>query len=207
MALVKYNNNSISNVTELASVPTGSLTHIKTLTASSSSTISFVDGSNDVVLDNTYLVYMFKLINIHIASDTQKFQFNFSIDGGSNYNVSKTTTMFNAVHDEGDSFASVAYDDNDDISGTGFQSMSGTGLGTVDDENLCATMFLFNPSSTTFVKHYILRSIQNSAVNYPYDSYSGGYGNTTSAVNAVQFKSLSGNIDSGTFKLYGIKHS
>ena len=85
--------------------------------------------------------------------------------------------------------------------------MSGTGLGTVDDENLCATMFLFNPSSTTFVKHYILRSIQNSAVNYPYDSYSGGYGNTTSAVNAIQFKSLSGNIDSGTFKLYGIKHS
>ena len=78
---------------------------------------------------------------------------------------------------------------------------------SLDDENLCAEMFLFNPSSTTFVKHYLLRSVQNSAINYVYDSYSAGYGNTTSAIDAVQFKAGSGNIDSGTIKLYGIKDS
>ena len=208
MALVKYNNNSLSSVTSAASFPAGAMTLIKTLTASSSSTLSFVDGSSDVVLDNTYPVYMFKLINIHIASDTQKLQFNFSIDSGSNYNVTKTATMFNAVHAEDDSFASLAYDDGDDSAqATGFQSMSGTGLGSGNDESLSAELLLFDPSSTTFVKHYILRSIQNSATDYVYDSYSGGYGNTTSAVDAVQFKAGSGNIDSGTIKLYGIKDS
>ena len=208
MALVKYNNNSISAVTSAASIPSGALVLIKTLTASSSSTLSFVDGSSDVVLDNTYPIYKFQLINIHIASDTQKLQFNFSTDSGSNYNVAKTTTMFNAVHDEGDSFASLAYDDGDDLAqGTGFQSMSGTGLGSGNDESLSAEMFLFNPSSTTFVKHYLLRSVQNSAINYVYDSYSGGYGNTTSAIDGVRFQMSSGNIDAGKIKLYGIKDS
>jgi len=221
MALTKFNFNSF-DVTTAASKGLGfnasangfstfddtSMVLIKTLTASSSSTISFVDGSSSVVLDNTYPVYMFKLINIHIASDTQKLQFNFSIDSGSNYNVTKTTTMFNAVHAEDDSFASIAYDTGDDLAqGTGFQSMSGTGLGSGNDESLSAELLLFDPSSTTFVKHYLLRSIQNSATNYVYDSYSVGYGNTTSAVDAVQFKAGSGNIDSGTIKLYGIKDS
>jgi hypothetical protein len=208
MALVKYNNNSISAITTAGQLASGGMVLIKEQTASSSSTVSFVDGSGGVVLDSTYPIYKFQLINIHIASDTQKLQFNFSTDSGSNYNVTKTTTMFNAVHDEGDSFASIAYDTGDDLAqGTGFQSMSGTGLGNLDDENLCAEMFLFNPSSTTFVKHYLLRSVQNSAINYVYDSYSAGYGNTTSAIDAVQFKAGSGNIDSGTIKLYGIKDS
>ena len=221
MALTKFNYNSF-DVTSAASKglafnssangfetsSAGSMILIKTLTASSSATLSFVDGSSSVVLDNTYPVYMFKLINIHIASDTQKLQFNFSTDSGSNYDVTKTTTMFQAVHDEGDSFASLAYDDGDDLAqGTGFQSISGTGLGSGNDESLSAEMFLFNPSSTTFIKHYLLRSVQNSAINYAYDSYSAGYGNTTSAIDAIQFKAGSGNIDSGTIKLYGIKDS
>ena len=146
-----------------------------------------------------------QLAEMQTQADTQKLQFNFSTDSGSNYNVTKTTTMFQAVHDEGDSFASLAYDDGDDLAqGTGFQSISGTGLGSGNDESLSGEMFLFEPSSTTFVKHYLLRSIQNSATNYVYDSYSGGYGNTTSAIDAVQFKAGSGNIDSGTIKLYGI---
>ena len=204
MSINVCNNNSMSAITSLPSgVGGGSLNLIATQTASSSSTISFTSG-----IDSTYKQYVFKLINIHIASDTQKLQFNFSIDSGSNYNVTKTTTMFNAVHAEDGSFASIAYDDSDHLAqGTGFQSMSGTGLGSGNDESLSGEMFLFEPSSTTFVKHYLLRSIQNSATNYVYDSYSGGYGNTTSAVDAVQFKAGSGNIDSGTFKLYGIKDS
>ena len=94
MALVKYNNNSLSAVTSVASMPSGAMTLIKEQTASSSATISFVDGTSDVVLDSTYPIYVFKFINIH-PSGTNRFQFNGSIDAGSNYNVTKTTTVTN----------------------------------------------------------------------------------------------------------------
>jgi hypothetical protein len=123
MALVKYNNNSISAVTSAASIPSGAMTLIKTLTASSSSTLSFVDGSSDVVLDNTYPIYVFKFINIHASA-----QANFSVgfrDGGSDYDATKTTTSFSAYHDEGDSATSLAYQTGDDLAqGTAFQQIS-----------------------------------------------------------------------------------
>ena len=99
MALVKYNNNSITNVTALGGIASGSMTLIKTITASSDSTISFVDGSSDVVLDSTYPIYLFKLINIHPASDSVNLQVNFR-DGGSSYDATKTTTSFAAYHQE-----------------------------------------------------------------------------------------------------------
>jgi hypothetical protein len=190
------------------SVSLGSQVLIKEQTASSSASISFVDGNSGVVLDSTYPIYKFELINIHIASDTQKLQFNFSTDSGSNYNVTKTTTMFNAFHQESGGSSNVSYDDGDDLAqSTAFQSVAGTGLGSGNDENLCGEMFLFNPSSTIFVKHYMSRAVQNAAIDYAFDSYSAGYGNTTSAIDGVQFKAGSGNIDSGTIKLYGIKDS
>ena len=104
MALVKYNNNSISAVTSAASVPTGAMTLIKTLTASSSATLSFVHGTDGVVLDSTYPIYKFEFINIHPSANSQ-FTFNMSTDSGSNYNVAKTTTFFAPVHAENDSEA------------------------------------------------------------------------------------------------------
>ena len=104
MALVKYNNNSISSVTSAASFPAGAMTLIKTITASSDSTISFVDGSSDVVLDSTYPIYVFKCINIHPATDNVKFNVNFR-DGGSSYDATKTTTIFRAFHKEDDVFS------------------------------------------------------------------------------------------------------
>ena len=97
MALVKYNNNSLSSVTSAAGFPAGAMTLIKTLTASSSSTLSFVDGSSDVVLDSTYPIYVFKFINIHPASDGVEFTVNFR-DGGSAYDATKTTSLFIAYH-------------------------------------------------------------------------------------------------------------
>ena len=207
MALVKYNNNSISDVTELAGVPAGAMTHIKTLTASSSATLSFVDGSSDVVLDDTYPVYLFKFIDIHPATDQVEFQFNMSIDSGSNYNVTKTTTFFRALHDESDANARLEYRTGQDLAqGTGFQTFN-IRLGNGNDECFVGDLFLYSPSSSTFVKHFMSVSNDYGDNNQSDVHFLAGYGNTTSAVDAVQFKMSSGNIDSGTIKLYGIKDS
>jgi hypothetical protein len=207
MALVKYNNNSLSAITS-TSLTTGAMTLIKEQTASSDGTIDFVDGTSDVVLDSTYPIYLFKFINIHPETDDVYFQMNLSIDSGSNYNVTKTSTAFNVYKPEADSGGSIAYSTGNDLAqGTGVQYLTGSGLGGASDESVSGELWLFNPSSTTFVKHFI------SNVNYYYmgnetgNTHVAGYGNTTSAVDAVQFSMNSGDIDAGTFKLYGIKDS
>ena len=206
MALVKYNNNSISAVTSAAAIPSGAMTHIKTLTASSSSTLSFVDGSSDVVLDSTYPIYVFKFINIHPASDGVAFYVNFR-DGGSAYDAVKTTTYFLSRHAEDDSSSELSYKTGQDLA----QSTSPQYL-TVDSDNnndssQSGEMFLFNPASTTFVKHFMSR-VQGVQTNqHSMENFVAGYCNTTTAIDGVQFTMSSGNIDSGKIKLYGIKDS
>ncbi len=181
----------------------GSLVLLKTLTASSSSTLSFVHGSSDVVLDNTYRTYLFKLINIHPSAQAF-FGFNFSTDAGSNYNATKTTTNFRAYHNEGDTSTDLDYKDGDDIAqGTG-QVLTAGNLGTGNDESLSGELWLFNPSSSTYVKHFIWRSSCVQSAPAAFDCFVGGYVNTTSDVDAVQFAMASGDIDAGTIKLYGI---
>ncbi|AGE60301.1 hypothetical protein [Pelagibacter phage HTVC010P] len=208
MALVKYNNNSISAVTSAASIPSGALVPIKTLTASSSATLSFVDGSGGVVLDSTYPIYVFKFINIHPATDGADLTFNGSTDGGSNYNTTKTTTTFYGYHNEGDSAAALSYEPGHDIAqGTGYCQIGGDALGADNDQSCSGTMFIFSPSSTTFVKHFIVNMNTLTDANYSVNEYTAGYMNTTSAVDAVDFKMTSGNIDAGKIKLYGIKDS
>ena len=205
MALVKYNNNSISAVTSAASIPNGALTLIKTLTASSSSTLSFVHGSSDVVLDGTYPIYKFSFINIHPSANDKGLQFNMSTDSGSNYNVTKTTTSFRSRHAEDNSYAVLEYRTGEDLAqSTDYQYVT-AGQGNENDEDGAGELFLFNPSSTTFVKHFMSRSIRYYEINAPFNWFMSGYGNTTAAVNAMQFKMNSGNIDSETMKVYGIK--
>jgi len=207
MALVKYNNNSISAVTSASSIPSGALTHIKTLTASSSATLSFVDGSNGVVLDSTYPIYKFEFINIHPASDNVGFKFNMSVDGGSNYNVTKTSTVFASYHYENDSSTALSYGGNVDLAqSTSDQQISG-GTGSDNDQSANGSLTIFNPSSTTFVKHFLGCVQTSGGDDRSLKYYSGGYGNTTSAVDAIIFKFSSGNIDAGKIKLYGIKDS
>ena len=207
MGLVKYNNNSLSSVTSAAGFPAGAMTHIKTLTASSSGTLSFVDGTSDVVLDSTYPIYIFKFINMHPATDNVDFLVNFSADGGSNYNVTKTTTFFAAYQNESGSATSLTYADANDLSqSTDFQMLN-DGVGNANDESCVGTMHLFSPSSTTFVKHFMATSHRYYYTDYTIVDYMAGYCNTTSAINAVQFKFQSDNMDSGTIKLYGIKDS
>jgi len=207
MGLVKYNNNSISAVTSAASIPSGALTLIKTLTASSSSTLSFVHGSSGVVLDSTYPIYLFKFINMHPATDSAQFKFNLSTDTGSNYNVAKTTTFFKAYHAEDDAGSALANEPSDTLAnGTGSQIM-GSVIDNDNDACWDGMMHLFNPSSTTFVKHFMSVGASLGATKYSYNDFVAGYGNTTSAIDAVQFTMSSGNIDAGTIKLYGIKDS
>jgi len=207
MALVKYNDNSISAISSAGQLATGSLVPIKTLTASSSSTLSFVHGSNDVVLDSTYPIYRFEFINCHPSVDNSAFQFNMSSDSGSNYNVTKTTTYFFAFHKEDGTLNNFTYSNGADLAqGTGNQQIA-QNIGADNDQSISGSLTLFNPSSTTFVKHYISQTNTNELNNASVNVFSAGYGNTTSAVNGIKFQMDSGNIDSGTIKLYGIKDS
>jgi len=181
----------------------GSLIPIKTLTASSDSTLSFVDGASDVVLDSTYKEYLFIFNNIH-PSASSKLSVNFSVDSGSNYNVTKTNTLFNIQHDESDTYGEMAYSGNDDLAqSTAFAVLSPGSTGTDNDSNLGGYLRLFNPSSTTFVKHFIAE-VNHSAGAASNNCFMAGYCNTTSAVDAVQFKMSTGNIDDGAIQLFGV---
>ena len=184
-------------------IATGNMTLIKTLTASSSATLSFVHGASDVVFDGTYKEYVFKFIDIHPNADGPDYTFNVSIDSGSNYNVTKTSTQFNARQSEDDSTGFSYITGNDLAQGTGFQVI-GDGVGGSADECLVGTLQIFDVASTTKVKHYT-SIVNNYRTNDDtYNVFTGGYANTTSAVNAIQFKCSSGNTDSGIIKMYGI---
>jgi len=207
MALVKYNNQSLSSVTALESLPAGGMTHIKTQTASSDGNISFVHGTSDVVLDNTYPIYLFKFINIHPATNDVFFQVNFR-DGGSSYDATKTTTSWGAYHNEGGTSTNLFYNTDRDVAqGTGVQPLVIDSVGNGNDESSSGEMYLFNPSSTTYVKHFMARTNIYHDSDYTFDNYIAGYCNVTAAIDGVQFTMSSGNIDAGTFKLYGIKDS
>ena len=206
MSIVKLNNRGIKNATAFGSITgLGSMIFIKKLTASSSATLSFVDGSSSVVLDNTYKEYLFTFNNMHPATNQVYFQFNISVDSGSNYNVAKTTTFFQGYHTENGSDAGVSYQTSRDLAqGTGSQYLTRQ-IGNGNDDNAGGYLHLFNPSSTTFVKHFIATSSNNyGGDTYYMNNFIAGYGNTTSAVDAVQFSMSSGNIDAGTVQLFGV---
>ena len=203
-SLVKYNDQSISAITEIAASAKGDMVLIKELTASSDSTLEFVDGTDDVVLDNTYPIYVFKWINIH-PSATANLTFNMSIDTGSNYNVTKTSTFWESYHNEADTESGISYEATIDLAqSTGYVNICAS-VGNGNDECVSGYMRLFNPSSTTFVKHFISETNEYYEDDYSIQCFVGGYGNTTSAVDAIQFKMASGEIQGGTISLYGIK--
>ena len=184
----------------------GAITLIKTVTlASAAANISFVNGASSVVLDGTYKEYIFYLNNIHPASDNITFQFNGSDDTSSHaYNITKTTTAFNAYHSESDGEASLGYRAADDLpQGTGFHTLSNQASND-NDACLAGHFHLFEPANTTFVKHFTARISGNNEDNHAQDNYSAGYFNTTAAITAIQFKFGSGNIDAGSISLYGV---
>lgn len=175
---------------------------LSTQTASASATISFTTG-----LDSTFDEYIFKFINIHPASNNVQFQFNMSTDSGSNYNVTKTTTFFRALHSESDAFTSLNYETGMDLAqSTGFQNLTQSSSSDADHSNN-GSLTLFNPASTVFVKHFISELSDVQFDDMAFRLFVAGYGNTSNAINAAQFKFSSGNIDDGIIKLYGVKKS
>ena len=193
-------NASVTGITVLANAPADGITLISSQTASASASLSFTTGIN-----STYKAYKFVFVNMHPATDNVNFTFNMSTDSGSNYNVTKTTTFFQASHKEDGTGGVVGYETALDLAqSTGFQNITNNG-GNDNDQNLGGSLTLFNPSSTTYVKHFISNSSNYSGGDFAINNFVAGYGNTTSAVNAVRFQFSSGNIDAGTIYLYGIK--
>ena len=192
-------NSSVTGITVLAGATDG-ITLISSQTASASASISFTTGIN-----STYKAYKFVFSNIHIATDIAEFTFNGSTDSGSNYNVNKTTTYFLAENDEASGGGSLSYQTSRDLgNSTGFQDL-GVDLGNDNDHASNGSLIIFNPSSTSFVKNFICTLQQSHANDLSLVGHISGYFDTTSAINAIQFKMNSGNIDAGTIYLYGIK--
>ena len=199
----------ISNGTTLLdagalSVASGPMTHIKTLTASSSATLDFLNGVSSVVFDGTYDAYVFKFINIHPATDAVKFTFQADTGTNTNYNQAITSTMFESYHAEGDGAQGVGYETgHDQAQGTAFEGLCVI-VGNDNDQSVSGTLRLFNPSSSVFVKHFMSTINCSSQNDNSQNDFKAGYFNTTTALTRVRFKMSSGNIDSGTIKLYGI---
>ena len=192
-------NSSVTGITVLANASDG-ITLISSQTASNSASISFTSG-----LTSTYKAYKFVFSNIHPATDSVSLLFNMSTDGGSNYNVTKTTTYFYSYNGESSGFSAIGYVSGEDLAqSTAFQEII-RGIGADNDQSGNGSLTLFNPSSTTYVKHFISRNSTSESGDYAEELYVAGYGNTTSAVNAIRFQMASGNIEAGTIYLYGIK--
>jgi hypothetical protein len=212
MALTKFNFNSF-DLTTVASTglafnssangfdtaAAGAMTLITTNTITSGVTSSsFTSG-----IDSTYDTYLFKYINIHPATDGVTFTVNFR-DGGSSFDATKTTTFFRAKHSESGSANALNYEGNEDLAQSTSYQFIGNPVGNANDECISGEMFLFSPSSTTFVKHFLSRCNLDTGGAETESDFVGGYCNVTAAIDGVDFKFSSGNIDSGVIKMYGL---
>jgi hypothetical protein len=197
-----FNNASFDNVT---SVPSGAITSddmvlVSSATANASASIEFTSG-----IDSTYKEYVFYFVNIHPSVDGAAGMFNLSTDGGSNYNVVKTTTAFRDLHNEGDTNSGLAYRTSEDLAqSTADQYLTAAGCGNDNDQCWVGSLQLFNPSSTTYIKHFICRTQLYTHDDYSYQTHMAGYANTTSAINAIKFQFATGNIDAGKILMFGI---
>jgi hypothetical protein len=198
MSINVCNDRSMASITSLPSGVTGSsLVLLSTQTASSSATIDFTSD-----IDSTYKEYVFKFYNIHPETNNVKFQFNLTTDG-TNFNVTKTSTYFASYHSEVDD-AGIAYSTGSDLAQSTSDQPIAEDVGSDNDQAPSGSLFLYNPSSTTFVKHFLANMSNSQQTDYSQNIFVGGYGNTTSAITGIRFKFASGNIDSGTIKMYGV---
>jgi hypothetical protein len=195
-----FNNASFDNVTAVPSgaVEGGNMVLLSTQTATAgTATIDFTTG-----IDSTYKEYLFILNNLHPDNNNTDMSFNLSSDGGSNYNVTKTSSAFYARQNEDTSGAELVYWGVGLAQSTANQTIT-AGVGNENDECATGYLHLFNPSDTTYVKHFTCVTQCYTHSNYSWNSYVAGYANTTSAINAVRFNSTS-NFDDGTIQMFGI---
>ena len=177
-------------------------TLIATATASTSSSLSFTSG-----IDSTYDVYEFRFTNMHPANDEAELQFQFNAAGGSGYNETITSTAFRAYHPEAGGDGEVGYHaPSDQAQGTSYERIV-HGIGNDNDQSVSGILTLYAPSSTTYVKHWMLNVSNAQSADQAYNMNKAGYINTTSAIDDIQFKMASGNIDAGVIKMYGIAKS
>ena len=219
MALSRLNYNSL-NVTPTASkgigfdsgaddlsvdFAGGAMTFIKKLTSDGSDDdLSFVNGASDVVLDSTYKEYLFIFNQIHPETDQTNFEFNGSDDTSSHsYDIIKTTATFEAYNNEGGTDAAMSGPARSLAQDTAFQEISFS-IGADNDQSASGYLHLFNPSSTTFVKHFIGMTTHSGNNDYTTHFHVAGYFNTTAAITAIQFKFSADEIQGGTISLYGI---
>jgi hypothetical protein len=182
----------------VAGVSTGDVVLLASTTATDDAAISFTSG-----ITSTYGEYIFRFYKIHPETDNTHFQFQASTDGGSNYNSSVVTTLFQSYHSEDDASAVLQYVASQDHVGTSFFSIQFS-IGADADQITAGELHLFNPASTVYAKQFYSRTIGNASESAAYDHFVGGYFNTTSAIDAVSFKAASGNIN-GTIKMWGVK--
>jgi hypothetical protein len=200
MALIKLNDRAVKDVTEFGSISSlGDMTFISKATASSSASIEFTSG-----IDSTYKEYVFYFHSIHPQTDNVYFTVNFSTDGGSNYNVTKTTTVIQPQNDEAGTSGELIYESGSDLAQSTSDQRLTRESGADNDQCSAGYLHLFNPSSTTFVKHFITSVNTYKQNDFSNNFMVAGYGNTTSAINAIRFKFTSGNIDAGEILLFGI---
>ena len=199
MAIRTANNQSLTEITTLPSaVAVGGLVLLETITASGDATITF-----DSNIDSTYKEYIFTFISAHAENNDANFGVNFR-DGGSSYDATKTTTFFRAYHAEAGTASGLGYRTSNDLAqGTGVATIN-IGMGGENDESMSGYLHLFDPSSTTFVKHFIADGHLYEGGNFAHRAFVGGYANVTAAIDGVQFSVDNGNIDAGTFKMYGV---
>ena len=201
MIIIKLNNNALSGLTSFTgSASLGDMVVVSSATDSSSASIEFTSG-----IDSTYDIYQFEFIDIHPATDNANFSFQADTGTNTNYNQTITSTYFASYQTEDGSTAALQYvTGQDQAQGTGFQTLVDQ-VGNGNDESCSGTLQIFQPSSSTFVKHFIARSHGYNGSDYSTDLFCAGYINTTTAITRVQFKFSSGNIDAGTIKMSGIR--
>ena len=201
------NNTSLSGISDIAATAKSDMVPIIGYGFGSDAAMEHVDGgrSGVAVLDNTYSAYVFKFNNVHPSNDNVEFQWNGSVDAGSNYNVTKTTTVWQAGHDESGSSASLGYDSGADKKQSTAYSRLARNCSSDADHGTSGELWLWNPASTTFMKPFFSRTTSSDRNNFSYHLFTGGYLNTTSAVDAVIFKFSSGTLESGDCRVYGLK--
>ena len=186
------------NLSSVNAAMKGNMTLLSTQTASNAASVSFTSG-----IDSTYRLYIFKFYDVNPATDGSEFQFQVNADGATGFNETMTTTFFRAIHDEANTTTGLAYSTaKDQAQGTSYQSITDN-IGNGSDESCAGILHLFNPSSTTYIKHFYARANAYDGADYSFDNFVGGYINTTSAIDEISFKMDSGNFD-GTIKMYGV---
>ena len=165
-----------------------------------STDVASVDFTSGI--DSTYKLYIFKFYDCNPATDGTHFTFQANAAGGSGFNETMTTTFFEAWHTESDSSSGLGYHASYDLAqGTAYQTIN-YGIANYADSSVAGELYLFNPSNTTYVKHFYSSS-NGMVAAVSVNTFAGGYINTTSAIDEISFKFSSGNMD-GVIKMYGV---